>query len=144
MELQSLKLVLTDADLEALADEFIPDDAPVEDITLSITDGAIQVSGDYPTRLLNVPFQTTWEPTIEKGKIRLRLANIRVVGLPGGMLRGLFIGGFREVARSVPGASVEDETLVLDVDRLLAARGIPLKTNLKLIRCEAGRMTIEA
>lgn len=144
MELQSLKLVLTDADLESLADEFIPEDAPVDDVQLSIVDGAIQVSGDYPTRLLNVPFQTTWEPVIEKGKVRLRLAGIRVVGLPGGMLRGLFIGGFREVAKAVPGASVEEETLVLDVDRLLAAKGIPLKTNLKQIRCEAGRMTIES
>ncbi len=144
MEIQSLKFMLTDADLKALAGEFLPDDAPVKNVRLSIVEGAIQVSGDYPTALLNVPFQTTWEPVIQDGKVRLRLADLRVVGLPGGMLRGLFLGGFRQIAAKVPGASVEDQTLVLDPDRMLATRGIPLKTNLKLIRCEAGRMTIEA
>jgi hypothetical protein len=144
MEIQSLKLVILDADLEALADEFFPEDAPAENVVVSIIAGAVQVSGDYPTRLLNVPFQTTWEPTIDKGKVRLHLSGIRVVGLPGGMLRKLFLEEFRRVAGSVPGTSVEDETLVLDVDRMLSARGIPLKTNLKLIRCEVGRMTIEA
>ncbi len=144
MEIQSLKLLLTDADLNAMADEFLPEKAPVENVTLSIGAGVVLVGGDYPTRLLNVPFQTTWEPAVLEGKVRMRLAGIRVVGLPGGMLRGLFLNGFRQVAANVPGVSVEEETLVLDVERLLTSRGIPLKTNLKSIRCELGRMTIEA
>ena len=144
MDILSLKLVITDSDLVKLGDEFMPEDAPVDDLKMVVDAGVIQVSGNYPTRLLSIPFQTSWEPVVDKGRVRLRLGSIRVVGLPATMLRGLFLSGFRHVADQVPGATVEDDTLVFDVDRLLAARGIPLRSNLKTIRCEPGRLTVEA
>jgi hypothetical protein len=143
MDLQSLRLRLIDADLNALAVELLPRDAPVKNLRLAILDGVVQLNGDYPTPLFRIPFQTTWEPSLRDGKVCVRLGNIRVVGLPAGILRGLFLNGFRAAAKDVSGATLEDDTLVLDLDRILASRGIPLKTNLKAVRCTTGQMIVE-
>jgi hypothetical protein len=144
MDILSLRVRLTDADLNSMARTFVPEDAPVDNLRLAVVDGAVQVNGDYPTPLFSIPFQTRWEPAVREGKVCVQLTGIKVVGLPGGMLRGLFLNGFRQVTRNLPGASLDDDTLVLDVDRILASRGVPLKTNLKTIRCTAGQMIVEA
>lgn len=143
MELVTLKLLVTDADLDILVKRFLPADAPVINLTLTVADGSVVLAGDYPTRLLNIGFTTTWEPSVEGRLIRVRLGRIRVVGIPIVLLRGLFLRGFQKVAKDVPGARVEDDTLFLDLDALLASKGIPLKSNLKTIRCESGRMILE-
>jgi hypothetical protein len=144
MELQSLKLVLTDADLNAMARRFLPPNAPVTNVQLSIADGAVQVSGTYPKLMLSIPFSTTWQPSIDNGKFRLKLSASRVVGLPASLLHGIFLDAFRKAATKAVGMRVEEDGIVIDLDAILADRGIPLRTNLKSVSCEAGRMTIEA
>src|SRR5262245_23291634 len=144
MEIQSLKLLLTGDDLNALATRFLPADAPVKHLLLAIHDRSLQMSGSYPGPLFNIPFSVTWEPSIQGGHVRLHLSATRVIGLPVGFLNGVLLGVLRKAAAAVQGVRVEEESLLFDIDRLLADRGIPLTTNLKLVRCEPGRMTIEA
>lgn len=144
MEIQSLKVLLTDADLNAMTRAFLPRDAPVKNLQLAINADAVHLSGSYPKMMMNIPFSTTWQPSIDNGRFRLKLTATSIVGLPAGMLRGIFLDSFRKAAALVIGVQVEEDGLLIDVDRLLANKGIPLKTNLKSVRCETGRMTIEA
>jgi hypothetical protein len=143
MELRALKLVITDADLNGLVTRHLPKDAPVSNLNLHVVEGAVELTGTYPTRLLNISFHITWEPSIQGKQIAVRMGNIRVAGLPVLLLRGLFLSGFRKVADEVPGAHAEGDTLWLDIDRLLASKGIPLKSNLRSLRCEPGQIIIE-
>lgn len=144
MEIQSLKLVLTDADLGSMANAFLPRDAPVKNLQLFIHNDAIQLSGSYPKLMMNIPFSTTWQPSLDKGRLRLKMTASSIVGLPAGILRGVFFDSFRMAAAQVSGIQVEEDGLILDVDQMLKSKGIPLKTNFKSVRCETGRMTIEA
>jgi hypothetical protein len=144
MDIQSLRVMLTDADLNEMARKFLPRDAPVKDLRLSIDHAKVQLSGSYPKMMMNIPFSTTWEPSIVGGRFRLRLTATSIVGLPAGILNGIFLDSFRKAATKISGVQVEGDGLLIDVDRLLASKGIPLRTNLKSVRCETGRMTIEA
>jgi hypothetical protein len=144
MDLEALRLVITDADLAALARRLVPADGPVGDLRPAVVAGAVRLSGNYRGLVIPLPFTTAWEPSVRNGFVCLRLAGVSVVGVPAGLLQGMFLDAFRDAARRVPGASVEGDALLLDLDRALAARGIPLRTNLKSVRCEPGRMTVEA
>jgi hypothetical protein len=144
MVIQSLRLLLTDDDFNHLIDRFLPRDVPVVDLRISVLEGAIEVSGKYPLRMLSLPFRTTWEPSIREGRVHVCLGSINVVGLPAGFLRGLFVNGFRKLASKLPGFRVEDEELIIDVDRLLQHRGVPLQTNFKALQCHPGQMLLES
>jgi hypothetical protein len=143
MEVQALRLVISDRDLDALVRHHATKNAPVTDLSLAILPDAVQVAGKYPTRILKVPFEMSWVPTVEGSLIRMTLDEVRVVGLPGNMLRGGVLDAIRKAGANVVGVTVEGESVVLNLGLLLDSRGIELRASRLSIRCEAGRMTIE-
>src|SRR6516225_9156671 len=98
MEIHALKLSITEADLNALAREHLPKDAPVRNLRVRIEEGLLRIGGDYPKLFLPVPFDTSWELSVEDRHVRVRLAGATVIGLPANLFRGLIMNGFSKLA----------------------------------------------
>ena len=144
MEIHALKLVVTEADLNQLAATGLPKDSPVRNPRVRVEEGRLRVSGDYLALMLPVPFETVWELSVREMRACVRLAGVRVVGLPADVLRGFILSGFGRLASRESGIRLENGLLIVDVDGLLQQRGIVLRANLKAIRCEPGRVVLEA
>ena len=144
MEIHALKLVVTDVDLNELARKQLPKGAPVRNLRVRIEDGLLRVGGDYRGMLIPVPFDTAWELSVRERRVCVRLAGVTVVGLPVNMLRGMILSGFARLAAKEASVRVEGDTLLVDVDGLMQAHGVLLRTNLKSIRCLPGQIVLEA
>jgi hypothetical protein len=154
MEIQALRLLLTEHDLQRLAVEGAGADGVIRGVQVRIAPEGVYVSGVYPTSFLDVPFVTHWQLSVRGGVLAARLAGIQtgngdggldVFGLLGpGAVRGTIMN---VVARAVQGDDsfrVHGETVFVDPDRLAARRGWPLRANLSTICCHVGGLVIES
>jgi hypothetical protein len=60
------------------------------------------------------------------------------------MVKGVLLGILSDAAAKIHGAELDGDTLLLDVDRILAGRGYTVRTNLKTVQCQAGNLLIES
>jgi hypothetical protein len=144
MEIQWLKLVLTEASVNTLAARLVPPDEALENLRLRLLSEGVLAQGDYATPLGKVAFETLWAPGVEEGVVLARLASIKVAGWPAGVLRGLLLKMIRDHVAAEPGVWVENETVRVDVQQALQARGVPLRVRLTSVRCEGGQIVVEA
>jgi hypothetical protein len=72
------------------------------------------------------------------------LTGIKVGGLGAGMVKRVLLGALADAAHQVPGLHLDQDTLVLDLDQLLASRGYPVQTNLTVVQCSEGSLLIES
>jgi hypothetical protein len=143
MEIHALKLSITEADLNQLAREQLSADAPVRNLHISLENGLVRIGGDYSKLLIPVPFDTSWELSVQDRHVRVWLKDVRVIGLPAGIFRGTIMAGFSRLAARESGIRLDNDTLVVDVDTFLRHRGVLLRTNLKSIRCKPGLIVLE-
>jgi hypothetical protein len=144
MEIQRLKLTLDEADLNGMVARFLPHEDAVENLRLRLLPEGVLAEGDYATPLGTVSFETLWAPQVKDGVVQARLASVKVAGWPAGVLRGLLLKMIREQVAKEPGVCVDHETVRVDVQQVLLARGIPLHIRLTSLRCEAGQLVVEA
>jgi hypothetical protein len=140
MELEALRLVILEEDLNRLARERTPPEAPVKEVQARVTSEGLSIAGKAAT----VTFESHWTIGVVDRKLEIRLRDIHAGWLPAGMLRGMLVNSLRDAAARTPGVQVEEEFIRVDPDVVLAHYGVPLKTNLTAVRCEAGRVVIEA
>jgi hypothetical protein len=144
MEIQGLRLVVTDADVRwFLASKHAPRDIPVENLEVAFVPQGVWVRGQYPTGFMTVPFDMLWEVGVQQRVVRLRLLDLKVVGLPASLLRGPLMNALSRAGRHA-GVRMENEILHVELDRLLEGKKIPLKANLTGIICGQGSCVIEA
>jgi hypothetical protein len=144
MEILALKLLVPEDDVNGLLAEHLPKDVPVRKLTVRLTPEGIRVQGEYPTVFMNVAFESLWAIAVVVGQLELRLADVKVSGFPATMLRGVIFKMLRESTPREPGLSVQGETLRIDLEQFLAAKGLPLKVNLQGVLCSLGSLTVEA
>jgi len=144
MEIHSLKMSIPEADLNALLAEMPAGKSAVEKLRVRLSPEGIVILGEYPTMLMRMSFETLWEVTGLGSIVQARLASVKVSGLPAGMLRGVLLKTLREMLAKEPGASVQEETIQVDLSKLSSLQKIHLKINLTAVRCEAGLFSIEA
>jgi len=144
MEIHALKLVLSEEGINALLDAYVPEDASVENLRVRITPEGLHVLGDYPTVFGKVPFETHWEMRIVAGKVHARLVGLKVSGVPGNLFRAMVLELIQDVLDREPGIVLEEETLLIDVESVARAKKVLLRCNLREVRCEAGRLFLEA
>jgi hypothetical protein len=144
MEIQALKLFVTEDEINDMLAKFLPPDLPVQDLRVSLTPGGVVVQGVYPTLLVKMAFETLWEITAAGPEVEARLANVKVAGLPAGKLRGLLVKMIRDAASHEPGLRVEDESLRVDVEEALRAKGLPLQVHFTGVRCSLNSLVLEA
>jgi hypothetical protein len=143
MELLALKLFVAEGDVNRLLAEHLPGDVGVENLRVRLTPEGVQVLGDYPTVFLKVAFETLWAVGVAGGRLEARLASVKVAGVPATLLRGVLMKALEDAARR-PGVAVEGESVLLDADAFLRAKGIPLSLNLKEVLCSLGSLVVRA
>jgi hypothetical protein len=144
MEIQALKLFVTEEEINDLLTKFLPPDLPVQDLVVRLTPDGVVVQGVYPTLLVKMAFETLWEVTAAGPEVEARLANVKVAGLPAGKLRGLLVKMIRDAAAPEPGVRVQDESLRVDLEEALRAKGLPLQVNFTAVRCSLKSLVLEA
>jgi hypothetical protein len=144
MEIQTLKLFLAEEEINNLLPRVLPADVPIEDFRIQLMPEGVVVRGEYPTMLLKVPFETLWEVSAVNGRLRATLASVKVAGLAAGMLRGVLLKMIRDVAAQEAGVQVQDESVTVDVERILAAQGVELRVHITAVRSSLHSLVIEA
>ncbi len=145
MEILALKLMLTESDVRfLLANNPRPDEVPVKELQIDFTPAGVVVRGKYPMPMLfTVPFETLWELKVRERLLEVRLAQLKVVGFPVGPLRGLIMNALSKLAYQ-QGIRQEGEALLVEVDRLLEMKKIPVRLNLTGVHCAPGHLILEA
>jgi hypothetical protein len=144
MEIQSLKLIVTEADANLLLAEFVPADLEVKNLHVRFTPEGVQVTGETQALLFKVSFSTLWEMAVLDEKVMLRLSSMKVAGIPAGKLRGVLMKVLRDAVAGKPGITVGDERIEVDVNAILQAREVPLRMRLTTIHCDAGVVVVSA
>jgi hypothetical protein len=144
MEIQTLKLFVTEAEVNQLATKAVPDTEGIENLRVRLTPEGVVVQGEYPTFLMKVSFETLWELTVAGPEVRARLASVKVAGLPAGLLRGALMKMLGDAVGEEPGVRVLDDAVHVNVETLTAQRGLPLQVNLTAVRCSFATLVLEA
>jgi hypothetical protein len=142
MEIQQLKLFLTEQDLNDLARRHIPAEVAVEDLQLHILPEGVQIKGLYQV-FVPVTFELLWELAIEQGAVIARLAKFRTTGMPTNVVKSLIVNVLADLAKTEKWLTVKGDIVRADIDCLLQHQGLTTRTHLRLIRCEAGRVVVE-
>jgi hypothetical protein len=144
MEIHALKLEMSEEGINRVLDAYLPEDASVENLRVRIRPEGLHVRGDYPTVFGKVPFETHWELRVVAGRVHARLVTLSVSGVPGNLFRSMVLDVIRDALGREPGAVLEQETLRIDVEAVARSKQVLLRCNLRDVRCEAGRVLLEA
>lgn len=144
MEIQALRLLVTEQDINAIVARALAREPQVRDVQVRLAAEGVHVTGVYPTAFMNVKFQTLWEVSAVAGKVAARLADIKVVGLPVSMLRGVIMAAVAEATAKEDALRIEGDRILFDPERILAKNGVTGQINLTAVHCAPGNLTIEA
>ena len=145
MEIQSLKVFLTDADVAALAAEHLPANESIEGLQVRLMPEGVLIQGQYSTGFgFKVPFETTWRLEAAGPRIDVKLDAIKVAGLPGNMLRTVLMRMIRDNVENQVGVSVAEDTIQIDVPAVAQSRGVEVRVNFTAVRMSVGAAVVEA
>lgn len=143
MEIHALRAVFREQELTTLAVQAAEDDPRIQELTVRLSPEGISIQGVYQF-VVGMPFETVWEVGVHEGRLVARLGTVRVARLGVSMFRGMLLGALADAAKKVEGLALHQDMLLLDLDRLLAAKGFPSRTNLRRVQCGPGTLLIEA
>jgi hypothetical protein len=145
MEIQTLKVHITEQDLQYLAAQAQPADTPVKNLVVRVSPEGVHVSGEAPTPLMTMSFESLWRPVVEGGRLTAYLDNLKAGGFPATPLRSLVLGMLRDAIKE-PFIEVRDDALVVDVQDLVKRQKLPMPLSfaLKAVTCVAGGVVVEA
>jgi hypothetical protein len=142
MEIQAFKAVITETDLNGLVQKHLPEDLSLDDVNIQVGPDGITVKGKYQL-FINVSFETLWEIGVQSGRLAARLASIRAMGIPGSIFKSAVLKLVGDAAKTEPWITIDKETILVDVDAMLLYNGLPAKTNLTRVICQAGTILLE-
>jgi hypothetical protein len=143
MEIHSLKVTLSEQDLNGLLQRHVPRDQPVEDLTVRLAPEGVYVKGVYPL-FINVSFETLWALAAQGGKITARLAQLKAMGMPGNVFKSALLKVIADATRTEEWMTIAGDTVVIDVERMLEEHGVVGRTNLRSVTCQEGNLVLEA
>jgi hypothetical protein len=145
MEIESLKVCLSEDDLNGVIARNLRDDESVRDLRVRVLPEGVRVAGAYRVAFFNVRFDTLWALSVQGREVSARLADLSVAGAPAAVVRGTLLEMLAANLGREEGARVEGDSIVIDPDALLGRVGVAAaRTNLRAVRCEAGRIVVEA
>lgn len=144
MQIHALKMSIAEQQLNELVTELASDNNPVQNLRVRLTPEGILASGEYPTMLMRMAFETLWEVKGIGSLVEARLASIKVSGLPAGMLRAVLMKTLGDLLADEPGVRVAEESIQIELSKLTAIRKLRLGIHLTEVRCELGNLVIVA
>ena len=145
MDIQALKLFISEQELQDLSLQNMPPDTPVKNLTVRVTPDGVRVAGEFPTMMMNMSFESVWKPDVAEGKIAVHLTHLTAAGFPATMLRPLVLGALKDAIKE-PFVQVIDEAVVVDVQEAVREQKLPVNVafTLQSVRCIAGGIVAEA
>jgi hypothetical protein len=143
MEIQALRLLITEPDFDQIISRVLPEELPVKDLRLQVKPDGVHVLGSYPM-VVNVSFEAVWALAVREGKLAANLADFKVVGFGGALLKPMLMNAIGSKLKDRPGVQVEGETILVEPDALFARKGLPVRTNLTGVHCGEGTLVIES
>ncbi|HEY7158262.1 MAG TPA: hypothetical protein VH575_30195 [Gemmataceae bacterium] len=144
MEIHTLKLSVTEDELNALVRALPSGKSTVENLRVRLTPEGIVILGDYPALFMKMAFETLWVVQGIGSIVAARLASVKVSGLPAGMLRSVLLKTIRDLTDREPGVCVEGESILVDLSKHTAVQRLGLRINLTGVRCSPEELVIEA
>jgi len=144
MEILALKLSLTEEDVNNLVARHLGSDPSVRELKVRLTPDGVHVAGAYALAFFNVRFDTRWILSLQGREVAAQLADLRVAGAPAGMVRSTLLEMLAANLENEAGLRVAGDAILVDPDVLLTRLGLAARTNLTAVRCEAGRIIVEA
>src|SRR4051794_37967801 len=91
MEIESLKVWLSEDDLNGVIARNLRDDESVRDLRVRVLPEGARVEGAYRVAFFNVRFDTLWALSVRGREVAARLADLSVAGAPAGVVRGTLL-----------------------------------------------------
>jgi hypothetical protein len=142
MELELLRLIVTDEDLNRELAHHQPADMSIENLTARITPEGVRISGSYSIMVMSLAFDTVWTLTGREDSIEARLSDLQVAGFPATKLRALLLRVLYDAIPKKPGIHIKDDVLCLNLAELLKAEKVPLRFKLSGIDCLQGKAVL--
>lgn len=139
MEIQLLKLIMNDTDLNHLASQSFVWPEAIRDVGFAVMPEGVRVTGVYQ-QFIGIPFQMLWHVSIFEGKVMGRIEAVRAGFLSVGFIKKYLL----DVIAAATNIEIRDGMLVLDVDALLADKVWPMRANLTSVRCTLGSLIFES
>jgi hypothetical protein len=144
MDLELLRLVISEDDLNRELAANQPADLSIEDLSVKVLPDGILVSGRYALMVVGLTFETTWKLAVKGDVIEARLSDLQVAGFPASKLRSLLLKVLYDSIPPKRGVRVEDDVLSVNLTELLAAEKVPLRVKLAGIDCQTGKLVVRA
>jgi hypothetical protein len=144
MEIHSLKLFVTDADVATFAARALRDHETIEGLQVRLTPDGVLVEGEYRTSLFNVSFETMWHISASGPHVHVRLGTVKVAGLPAGLLRGALMNMIRDAVASEAGIKVADDSIIIHVPDAARGQGVNFRVHFTAVRMSIGVAVLEA
>jgi hypothetical protein len=139
MEIQSLKLTVSDADLNQLASRsFIWPDS-IREVRFAVMPEGLRVTGVYQ-QFIGIPFQILWHLSVFEGKVIGRIEGVRAGFISIGFIKKYLLN----LIAAATNIEMHNGMLVFDVDAVLADKGWPIRANLTSVRCTPGSLILES
>ncbi len=143
MEIHQLALLVSEQDLNQIARRHLPDDFAVKDFKIEITAEGVRLTGKYHL-FVKVRFETVWELEVVGGKVSARLIKAKALGLPVTVFVNKFLQLLRETLRKEPWLDQNQDTLIIDVEKLLEVEGFVVRMNLQSLRIQEEGLFLQA
>jgi hypothetical protein len=139
MEIQLLKLNVTDADLNQLANKTFSWPDAIRNVRFAVVPEGIRVVGTYQG-FIAIRFYLLWQVSVSEGKVIGRIERLKA----GFLSLGFFKPYLLNLIAAAMGIAIRDEMLILDIDALLADKGWPVRGNLTSISFHYGSLVLES
>ncbi len=146
MDIQTLNVFISEAEIQELARKFQPKDAPIKDLAVRVTPEGVQVSGEAPTPMLTLPFESVWRPSVtQEGRVAVQLVDLKAAGFPATLFRSLVLGLLKDAVKE-PFIEATEDAIVVDVQELVRRENLPvtLRFEMRAIRCIERGVVVEA
>jgi hypothetical protein len=139
MEIQLLKLSVSDADLNQLASQTLVWPDVICNVHFAVVPEGVRVTGVYQ-QFIGISFQMLWQLSVSEGKVIGGIERVRA----GFISVGFFKVYLLKLIAAATNIAIRDGMLVFDVDATLADKGWPVRLNLSSIRCTLGSLILES
>jgi hypothetical protein len=143
MEIQALRMSITEQDLNELVRRYMPPDQPVENVQVRLISEGIEISGTYPF-FISVKFETTWELGVVNGLAAVKLAKFKAMGVPGNIFKSAIMKVIEDAAKKETWIKVSGDQVLADVEVACSKYAVPARLRLKAITVQTGEVVIEA
>lgn len=144
MDIQTLKLFVSEQELNELVRQNQPPEAPVKNLSVRVTPEGVRVSGEV-TMMFTMGFESLWRPGVVDGKAAAHLVGLTAAGFPATPLRRLVLDAIKDAIKD-PAVVVTDDAVLVDIQDLVKREKLPVNVRFEVraLRCVEGGVEAEA